>query len=592
MDRKSWTLLFSIISILLIGCKSDPQSNQRAHNEDFRINVRIKADPNRLNPIFAHGTTDARKVYPYIFQPLGEYSPETFDLAPILAVEVPEVEIIKDGNYKDGQRIVFEILPDAVWDDGTPITAEDYIFTLKTILHPKVNADRLKQYYSKVSEANILSEDKKKFELIFGEYFASALEIVIGLEFIPAHLYDKNGALSHISYATFLDSTSMSQLIAQDTAFTSFGNRFNQRNFQTAITQGTGPYLLQEWETDQYILLKRKENYWGKAYPDRPQLRAYPSEILFQIVPDEITAITLLKEGSIDVMTVYLGENFANLKADASLAKKLSFHTPQLPSYYYLALNNQHPFLGEKNVRKALAHVIDVPSFIQSQEGGEGKRTSSIIPSFRPEYNTTLSDIEYDINQAVSYLETAGWTDTDGDHIADKIIDGKKTDLKLSFFTFKSDLSQRMGLLLKEGARKAGIDIELIQKKTFRDHWMNKTYDIMPMRATLSLGKYDPYNRYHSDNAGTNGSNFFGYENPAADQIMVALRENRHDVDKNKLYADLQEIMHDDQPLIFLYSPVDRIVTHQKFDPLISVKRPGYFINSFSLVPEFAFSEN
>lgn len=578
-----WTGLF------LYQCKPEPKISS-----DFRLNVRIKGDPGRLCPIFASSSADAREVYPYIFLQLGEYNPETLNLSPILAKTIPQVEDILDGPYKGGTRIEYEILADAVWQDGTPITADDYIFTIKAVKHPLVNADRWRNLLSKITEVNILSDDKKKFEVLFKEDYTSALELSVSIEFLPAHIYDSKQILTNISQEVFEDEKRLDELVKNDTSFTAFAEAFNQRSFHIQNMNGSGPYSFIEWETDQYILLRKKEDWWGDNYPDRPFLRAYPNEILFQIIPDETTAMALLKEGTIDVMSIKLSENFNNLKKDKTLNQKLSFHTPQLTNYYYLALNNKNTILQDKDVRRAIAHIIDVDNIIQTQEGNQGRRTVGMVAPFRPEYDSTLALIEYDQDKARDYLSKAGWADSNGDQILDKIIDGKFVSLSLRFYVFKSELGQRLGLITKENARKVGIDIELIQKdfRSFRKNELsNFDYDIAPMRRVLPLTEMDPYNSWHSATSDNAINNTCGYSNPYADNIIEKIQQEENDAKRKSLHRELQKVIYEDQACVFLYSPVERIVTSSRITPLISVKKPGYFVNSFSLVDESTFVE-
>lgn len=589
--RFPFFIAFLISAFVFIQCKSD----QVLTDDLFRLNVRLADDPGRLCPIFASNIAAAREVYPYLFLQLGEYNPETLSLSPILAKSVPEPTTIIEGKNKGGIRIEYEILPDAVWVDGSPITAEDYLFTLKAVGLPIVNAELWRNSLSKITEVNILSDDKKKFEVIFKEDYSSALELSISIEFLPSHLYDKEGSLGKIPLSDFYNKEKIDQIIAQDSSLVRFAENFNDREFHVNLSSGSGPYTLSEWRTDQYILLSKKENWWGSNYPERPFLRGYPDEILFQIVPDETTALTLLKDGSLDVMTIKVTENFTNINADAQLSEKLEFHTPQLTNYYYIALNNRNPFLSDKRVRKALAHIIDVDNLIETQEANQGKRTVGIVPPFRPEYNKTLTPIEYDIAKARDLLQEAGWSDTDEDQILDKVIDGERKNLSLTFHVFKSTLGQRIGLIAKESAKKVGIDIEIIQiefRTFFRNNWKNFDYDMAPMRRVLQVSKTDPYNVWHSDNAKINGGNTIGYVNKEIDRLIEDINNTEDEKESDQYFRKIQEIMYEDQPCIFLYSPVSRIITSKRVEPLISVKRPGYFVNSFQMAKTSAFSNN
>lgn len=108
-------------------------------------------------------------------------------------------------------------------------------------------------------------------------------------------------------------------------------------------------------------------------------LTAYPDQIEFWIMPDEAASVISLKDGTIDLMAKVNAKQFEELRK--TNADQLDFITPTTMQYYYLELNTRNPGLNEKNVRKALASIIDVDLFIQSNFNGLAQQMWSCTPN-------------------------------------------------------------------------------------------------------------------------------------------------------------------------------------------------------------------
>lgn len=581
--------IFSFL-VLLVFCLSACRNEQEPQSDETVIKVRLDRDPQRINPVFSQNIATAREVYPYVFLQLAEFDPKTLELAPILAKDIPEEKEIVDGEYKGGISYDFEILEEAVWTDGTPILASDYLFTLKLVNHQEVNAPSWRNSLSTISDVLIDPNNPKKFTVIFQKAHVRTLEVASSFEFFPAHIYDEKGALSSLSLQDIKNQDKLDELKSQE-GFSEFARTFNDVVFQQKVCMGSGPYSLVQWETDQFIKLVRKENFWGKAYPNRTFLQSQPKEIIFNIIPDEITAVTQVKAGQIDVMSFTNGENYKQLMEENS---ELQFHSPQVARYYFIAMNNSSSKLQDKRVRNAMNHLLDVDAFIDQIEFGNGKRTVGTVLPFREEYNNDLKPIEYNESKAAALLKDAGWLDTNGDGILDKEILGQRVELVIDMYVTNGQLGKRLALLLSESSKKVGVEINITQKDgraIVRDNIQTGNYDMYPMVSSMPIGEYDPYNRWHSDNAENGGSNISRYKNKISDSIIDELKVETDTNKRIALYRNLQEEMYKDYPAIFLYSPVSKIVTSANVDPLISVKRPGYFFNT-ATVSAPTFSEN
>ena len=581
MNRNIAHISFYFILFLLVSCKQEPNLS----NTDFDVVVRIDRDIGRVSPILSTSAR-AREVYQYVFLSLVDYDPKTLELSPVLAESIPEKIQLDDGRIKYECRI----LDDAVWANGNPITAKDFLFTIKLANHPNVVSPLWKSELAIIEEVILDSDDSKKISFVVKEETLVSMEIIFGFGVYPEHIYDPNGLLSNISLADLRDETLANELVQKDTSLIALASDFSSAKYGMDIVEGAGPYLIKNWETDQYIILERKENWWGANYPDRTLLAANPAEIIFQIISDETTALTQLKGGNIDLMRVKNGSVFHQLESEAQ--EGFTFHKPKIRQYFYLAINNEDDILKHKEVRKAIALAIDVEKMIEVMESGSAVAVSGTIEPFEEDFKSDNAFVKQDTEKAIQLLEDAGWSDSNSNGTYDKQINGKLVELEINLFASSAN-SEKLALLVKEYSKTIGIDISISRKKfsvITNDHVYKGDYQMFPMSSRWGLAPYDPFGRWHSDNIKVRGSNLNRYRNQEVDDLTKQIQLELDESKRAKLYHKLDNILYEDQPVIFLYSPLDKIVTGAKIEPLVSSKRPGYFVNAFEAkeVPEFS----
>jgi len=119
---------FILISIfaLFVSCKQEVELPSTD-----TINILLPKDPERLNPVY-DARSIGREVFQYLYVPVADFHPSTLKLTPILLKNLPRAN--KDENGKFYYDI--DLIENATWHDGKPITAEDYIFTIKSVLLP------------------------------------------------------------------------------------------------------------------------------------------------------------------------------------------------------------------------------------------------------------------------------------------------------------------------------------------------------------------------------------------------------------------------------------------------------------------------
>lgn len=574
--------LFILVFVFgsIVACKSD-DTTQTTLVQDGTLHVRKKRDAQKLHP-FVYPSPAARDVYQYVFTQLADFHPESLELIPVMIKEVPEEVKITKGPNAGSIKFTMEYLPEAKWDDGKDITAYDYVFSVKTAKNLKVKAGGYRSHLQYISDVIVDPNNPKKFDVIFSKDYLLAKETACTIETYPAHIYDPNGLTTNLSFDDVGNEDKLNEIIAKDSTLMKWADDMNGIKYGREIVNGCGPYKLTEWVADEYIILDRKENYWG-AESTNPFLQAGPKQIIFDILPDETTAITQLKENNMDLVTEVTGATFSSLQNEENNYQYLK---PQLMKYYMVALNNDSPELSDKLVRTALGHLLDVDGVIQSIDYGNGTRTAGPIHPGKSYYNKNLKPLPYDPDKAKTLLADAGWKDTNNDGILDKMIGGNSVELELDMYVSQGKLGQQIALLMQEATATANIKMNIIQKpfkQIESEHINKKDFDMTPMMIRQDLVLDDPYSRWHSDHTKSGGRNIYGFENAEIDKITKEIQISDDPIIRNKLYERVQEILYEEQPVIFLYAPSERIVGSSKWNMQSTIRRPGYLANTFTL---------
>lgn len=564
-----------LLFLLITACKNDSS----VPNLDNILDIRIKEDPQNINPVLFNGAV-SRLVHQYIFLPPADFHPESLDLIPILLDELPETENLSDGRV--AYKMKFK--QDAVWENGTPVTAEDYLFTLKVIMHPGTKSSFWRAYFGSVSDILISPDDPKEITIIHDEDYMLSYAASISPPVLPRYVYDPEGMMDVFSVTDLKNEKFISDYTEKNEKFASYLSELNGLKYGKDIVSNSGPYKLDSWESNQSLVLSKKENYWGLNYPENPYLQQGPQKMNFYIIPDETTLISQLKNDVLDVSNSISKKRFVELKNDPLYQNEFNFFSPTLIRYYYLLINNHDPILKDANVRLALAYLLDVNKIIENMEGGLGTRISSLVHPKKKYFNQNLEEIPFDPEKAKEILSSSGWKDVDGDGDLDKMINGVSRDLTIDAYISEQELGKYVALLLQESADKIGININIITKPfstILSEHVFKKEYGITPFVSNLDPGLDDFYSSWHSDNADLGESNFSSYEDEEADRLIEEIRKTKDPQKRNQLYALLQEEVQNDMPVIFLYAPTETIVVSNRWKGSATSKRPGYMANTF-----------
>lgn len=560
--------IYILLAITLIAaCKGGKSSK----NE---ILVHELSDPDRLLP-YVSTSANATAIERFMFQKLIDWDYEKKTFIGLLAVDKPKITA-----YGNGLKLDYEIRPEANWDNGTPITAYDVAFSYKAALNPKTNCEHIRPYFDFLSDIIIDSANPKKFSIISKEKYI-LVEEYSGYWILPEYIYDAEKIMRKFTITDFRDK-SKENTLKSNKDILRFADEFNSQKFsrEKGFVVGSGPYEFVEWVTGSRIILKKKKDWWGRNTTNE-FLKAYGAveTIKFKVINDWNTATTTIKGLELDVARGIEYKKFVELRKDEKFNEHFVASTPSSPQYLYLGINQNNPKFKDLKVRKALAYAVDKNQIIQTLLFGLATPVESMVGPEKPYYNNNLEKFDFDLTKANQLLDDAGWKDTDGDGIRDKVLEGKKTKLEIQYkYNAGNDTRKNIGLIYKENLKKIGIDLNIVVKEwtVFLDDLKKHDFEIYCGAWVGDPNVEDPKQIWHSESA-QGGSNYVSYGDPESDKMIMDIRAELDEKKRDAIYLKFQEKVHNEVPYIFLFSPLERIAISKRFKNANAYSdRPGY----------------
>ncbi len=467
----------------------------------------FQVEPATLNPISS--SKDIYTVWitvPYVFEPLLTFDYDTADLKPWLAKSYEVSE--------DGMEISFTLRDDIYFSDGEPITAEDVIFTFNTIKDPNIDAANVAQSFYDVDRAEKINEQTVIFYMK-KPYFKNLVNLSFTWDIgvMPKHVYEYEEAVE-------------------------FNNRVSN-------PVGSGPFVFEKWDVGKQIVLKRNENYWGK--------KANLEKIVYKFIPNTLAQIQALRTHEVDIV-IPEPEQFADLKDDEEFREKfycLSYWTPWTP-FYYIGWNSDTPFFDDRRVRLAMTHMIDREKIVNSLLKGEAEVATGPFYIKSELNDPNVKPWPYDPEKSRQLLKEAGWVDTDGDGVRDK--NGRRFKFKF-MYSSSSAFYERLAKFIKDAGVQVGVDVVLdpLEWSVLITRLHDRDFDSVVIGWGGEIIE-DQYQIFHSSQIGRRGSNYVGFDNKRADELLETIRRTLDEDKRIELSRELHRILHREQPYTFLYT--------------------------------------
>lgn len=571
-----------LAALFLLSCGPDKETPAWKHN-DNTLRVRQPAAITTLNPLLYRSKYEST-AFELIYQYPMAFDYEKLKLVPQLVKADPVVLDITEGDYKGGQSFTYEIHPEAVWDDGKPVTARDFEFSLKAAFNPGMGMARFLPYLAAVRDIEVDEANPKLFTVFTINKYMLNFAGISNFIVLPEHIYDPQGLMKKFTLNQLTDPAKVAK-IANDPALQQFVDFYNTPKIARETVSGSGPYKLVEWVDDQRVVLAKKQNWWGEKLAGQYRmLQAYPDTIIFLPIKDATAATAAVKDESVDIAIELDSKQLTELRQVDFVKSIYNFETPPTYKFFITTIQNRNPKLSDKRVRRALAQTVDMDMVIKDLYEGFGER---IIGPFLPEqpyYLKTMKPIQMNLDEARKLLAEAGWKDSNGNGTVDKTIDGALTEMKLNYvYPTGSAFAEAFALLMKANAQKIGVEIEptSIDGKVLTEKFKNGEYELGARAASGYPLPDDPEQLWHTNGAVPGGSNYTRFGNAASDALIEGIKNAPDEATKTKLYQDFQQLIYDEQPVIFQFSPFEKFAVHQRFEPVIS--RQGASLQHFKL---------
>ena len=546
----------------------------------------ISSNPDGLHP-FNDNAANRSYIFEYTQRTLIKLDLKTLELIPYLITELPIVS-------EDGLEYTYELRDGIKWDDGTPLTVDDIIFTTKIQLCPLTNNTQIRSNYTTVIKGvKKDSSNPSKFIMTAKQLHVNNKTIFREIYIQQKSFWDPNGVLDNLTFE---------EIHAKDFKSTDkLNDWFNNLNkgdnsFVPEKLVGLGPYQVSEFVVGSYIKIVKKKNWYG----DNSKLiydKNYPDEIVFKIIQDEAATYLAVKNQQID-LTTRIGTSKL-LKLQELDYFNENYHSDFIDqySYSYIGLNMRpdgiefKPFFTDKDVRRAMALLVPLDEIIDVIAKGQAIRQVSDVSPLKKSYNHDLKLIDFNPDKAKKILDEAGWIDTDGNNIRDKIVNGEKIQFSfnLSYMSGNPALKE-IGLMIKEAMYRAGIeakpnpmDFTLFYKNAY-DH----KFDAMIGAWSASASYEDPMQLWHTQSWATKGSNFTGFGDAESDSLIALANRSLIEAEHIDALRALQKKIYDEQPYIFLFSIKRKVLIHKRFDNAnMYNEKPGVIINNLKLNPNY-----
>lgn len=511
--------IFNVLAILLVlnliaSAAFAVEANPNAPKGGV-LNYRFEFEPENLHPIKS-GDTVGSYFSSYVQDSLCTRDLNSWELVPRLA-EKWEIS-------KDGLQFTFTLRKDAFFHNDQPVTAEDVKFSLQHIREPRLEALNLVPFYDGIIKAEVL--DKHSIKFTAKEKYFKNLDVLCTLTVIPKSVYgDVDKSVKLLKEAV-----------------------------------GAGPYKFEKYDKGQTIVVKKFDKWYGSKMPYYKGYYNF-STINFKIIKENNVATEVLKKGELDYAELLRADDYLAVtgKPFKPLYEAAKFYGKavknQMPkSYGYIGFNFLDPILKDKNVRLAIAHLVNREEMNKKfYEGLNNLATGPV--SVNSNQAADVKPIDFNPAKAKELLTKSGWTDSDKNGVLDKVMNGKKTELKISYIYARKE-SEKMWTIIKEDCKKAGIDLEL---KFLEWNSFLKTIDDNKMQLyAMGWGggdvEMDPKQIWHSTSSGKGGSNRGSYSNPEVDKLIDQGRAELDAAKRSVLFKKAYTLIAQDVPYVFLFN--------------------------------------
>lgn len=480
---------------------TESASSDTAASGEKIINVGVTNTIGSLNPLLLNGGEINKYATGLMFLPLMELDAD-LNFEGMLADSI---------TTEDNKNFIVHIDDAATWSDGTPVTADDVVYTALRLASPVIGNTAMMYYvFEGVGDDGFVEEGAESIDGI--QKVDDKTVQFTTKEEMPITTFEN-------SYARYLLTLPKHVIEQYSEEELSTADWFNHPDVVS------GPFIVTDFDVDHYISYEANKDYWkGAPKIDKLNIKIVDGSQLY----------AGLQSGEIDItqqtMSDIPQEDYESVEA-----------LDNVEVVYGSPVTNQSVFIQTKNVpdvkvRQAMLYAIDRQQILEELLNGHGEIVDGFLSSASPFYDDSLTPISYDPEKAKALLEEAGW-------------DGSQT---IRFYVNSGDSTfvNTASIIAAEWAA-VGIkaEIQTVDFATLMSVAGTEDYDVLAVQYTYA--PVDPY----PDVAwllGGEGS-WTGYSNDTLNEALTKSQLTSDPEETKELFSVVDKKVQEDVPMFSAY---------------------------------------
>ncbi|UHA71845.1 ABC transporter substrate-binding protein [Paenibacillus sp. 481] len=485
MKRKRlWitTLLSLMLVLVTSACGSNnapapnsttsPSGNAGQAADGGNMIIAVSDDPRVLNPVYA-GDRITLTINQSLFAPL--YTVKEGKKQFVLAESVTAAA--------DHLTYTLKLRTGLTWHDGKPITADDIVFTMNSVLDEKQHSSDRASFVYQGKPLTVKKVDDLTVQFVLPQQSAAFEGMLASLIPIPKHVFEGEADL--------------------------------EKSKKNAHPIGSGAFKFKEYRPGEYVMLERFDNYFAG--------KAKLNTVTYRIAKDSNAANLALQNGELN-MRMIDAIDYSKLNS----TNKFNMVTYPEGRLLYMAFNLNADVMKKKEVRQAIAYALDRNEIITAAyNSAEFAEPAASILTPDTQYHTTdVEKYDYNAEKAKQLLTQAGVSNLK---------------LRLAYVNTNKPMTSQ-ALYVQQKLKEVGIEVELMALDSTA--FGNMSLDMNNTAYELSFGGYimghepDAYKSLYLSDAAYNYSH---YKNPQFDALWDQAAVEMDTAKRGELYKQIQQ---------------------------------------------------
>jgi peptide/nickel transport system substrate-binding protein len=512
----------------ILSALGRPPENDAEVDWDATFTRYLQADPKTLNPVFRQAVAEAFLIENVLYvTPINfDWEFKTFgDRNVVVSWETSEDHLLDRVVLRD----------DLTWSDGKPFTAHDIEFSWKVLMDPRVRIPAFRTLAAGLKDVKAL--DARTVLYLQKEALATN-DNHLQWPVMPRHVYEA----SRKEDATLEASP------------------YHVKMNREPVTNG--PYRFVSWTTGQEIIVERREGWYKDAAGKQVRAKPYWKRVRFRPISETATSFREFTTGGLDDIQLdavrWVGATTSSGYYDrATKLRGEQWSIAYIGWCAKLKSGAPSPFFADARVRRAMALALDHEFLMKDLLFGIYRAGVGVFHPDTWMAAKGLEPLKQDLDEAERLLDAAGWKDTDGDAIRDKVVDGAKVPFRFKLSCPDAGTGPKIAEQLKADLDRIGVkcDVQLTQWVPFQKVLDDREAQAFIMAQTTGTDP-DTLTNFWTTDAFKDGRNVVGYSNPKVDALFAEGRREFDPAKRGAIYAEIARILYDDHPwTILLYQP-------------------------------------